>query len=146
MFLFSIPSKGIEISKPQWTEFYSEQYYNMKYLPTDKTYIKSLANMPYCKSEKKWVKVVNNVTILPALDCSIAGWMRKNSINTYNNTVTFWQDRQFAFDSAVATCDSSPKDQRTSCYMMVRQLEIQKKATGVGKTYYTPQIADFIIK
>jgi hypothetical protein len=116
---------------PSWSEFCPARFVNAQYRHLSDIDFEAMHTMPYCTSQKKWVKVTNKILILPALDCWGATEIRKSmafkEINEHNQNLSYWNSRKELFDSAIATCASSPVESQAACYMQVRQLELQRK-------------------
>ena len=115
-------------AEPQWSEFCPSKYESGEYINLGSVDFKSLHKMPYCKSEKKWVKVVNLVTVLPALDCWGATTIRKSiakkNAKLFNQEQAYWNSRKVHFDKALQDCKAGK--QKEICYQHVRQIEFNK--------------------
>lgn len=132
LFLIASPVFALTDSKgvPQWSEFCPEQYLNAEYKNYNDVDYKAMATMPYCKSNKKWVKVVNAVTVLPAVDCWCGEQVRRSAVykefNSFNNNLYYWNKRKSEFDANMTTCNQMDKNGRAMCYLKVRDMEAQK--------------------
>src|SRR5574344_704904 len=117
-----------KVVPPSWSEFCPSQYLNAHIIPEFQINMKAKEYCDgYCSSKKKWVKAVQVLTILPAYSCLASEMYWTKRIREENEVIAYWNNRKQLFDAAVATCESAPVDAQASCYMQVRQLELQRK-------------------
>lgn len=116
------------ILAPKWSEFCPEEYLSAYIIPEFQIHMKAREYCDsYCSSSKKWMRVINAITVLPALMCAASESYWVNQIRKENEIITYWYERKKLFDAAIATCMSAPREQQATCYMQVRQLELQRK-------------------
>lgn len=130
--IFSYPVLAVQekaavhnaVIAPSWSEFCPARFVNAEYIPISDT--KNYCDS-YCHTKKKWVEVLSLITVLPAASCVSQQMSAYKKITEHNQNLSYWNSRKELFDSAIATCASSPVESQAACYMQVRQLELQRK-------------------
>jgi len=113
--------KDNDVIAPKWSEFCPSEYLGEKPLTSQDG-----SKMGKCHDKRVWVNVLAGITVIPALYCIGEGYHNQMFIIKHNQSQAYWDNRKQRFDSAIATCVSSPIAGQAGCYMQVRQLEEQR--------------------